>query len=405
MSTGEDVAFSDSEESFVHKTSQVYLGFVDAAIKQSDPLSTEDTFIGGEPVWLHPESKPKDSLLECGSCHTPTHMKLLLQAFAPLDPDQVDEVAGKLKASSTNYDIDGERVLYVFMCSKCARKAGSVCCVRGVKKANRSVDLNTKMESQIKEKDFSINPFDLNQSSANPFAGPVGGSETTNPFTKSAENPFEKKVNNSQNSQADGSTAVSMKVARKEHDALPNRKFEKGYPGYFLYVDEESFKNKIPDHLKLPKNLKIDNTVLDVNPEEDDSLSSSKITLDPRTEKLSKFLDDDVFQKFQEVAGYNPSQVLRYDFGGKPLYYADTKVDLEKIVPAPGFNPSSKRVFELQLMPKMILDLEDTVVEKGGMEWGTIMVFTDIENYTPNFDERGVGYVSECVRVQWEPEC
>ena len=84
-----------------------------------------------------------------------------------------------------------------------------------------------------------------------------------------------------------------------------------------LYVGEETFKNKKPAHLQLPKNLKIDQEALDLTGDED--LEKDPIKLDPRTEKLCKFLDDDVFQKFQEVVGYNPLQVLRYDLGGKPL--------------------------------------------------------------------------------------
>lgn len=102
------------------------------------------------------------------------------------------------------------------------------------------------------------------------------------------------------------------------------------------------------------------------------------------------------------MVGYNPLQVLRYDLGGKPLLYAETKVDILSTVPRPGYNPSSQRIFEMQLMPKMIFDLEEVVSVDNGMEWGTILVFTDVENYMPEFDEHGVGYVEECVKVQWE---
>lgn len=55
-------------------------------------------------------------------------------------------------------------------------------------------------------------------------------------------------------------------------------------------------------------------------------------------------------------------------------------------------------------MPKMIMDLEVTVSVTEGMDWGTILIFTDVENYIPKFDEHGVGYVEECVRVQWESD-
>lgn len=395
---------SDSEENFGSKSSQVFLGFVDAAIKESDQVTIEDSFIGGEPVWLHPDSIPGKELLECGACKSRNNMKLILQAFAPLDPEQVEDgtrKAGLQSNASQNINLSDERVLYVFICTKCSRKPHSVRCIRGVRKSAVDDVLGAKMEDHGTEKDFNINPFDLNQNTSNPFSSSSNETADTNPFTKSASNPFEstqKKAN------VPAEESNNPKNARKQHDALPDKKFEGKFPGFFLYVDEESFKNKTPDHLKLPKNLKIDKTAFELSEEDDESIGKSPIKLDPRTEKLSKFLDDDVFQKFQEIVGYNPLQVLRYDFGGRPLYYSATNVELEKIVPSPGWNPSSKRVFELQLMPKMIMDLEVTVSVTEGMDWGTILIFTDVENYIPKFDEHGVGYVEECVRVQWESD-
>ncbi|SCV04968.1 LANO_0G15588g1_1 [Lachancea nothofagi CBS 11611] len=404
MSNIEDLSLSDTEENYATQPSEVYLGFVDAAIKQSDNVSTEDTFIGGEPVWLHPDSVPKEELLKCGACQSSAYMKLLLQAFAPLDPELAKKVSENNNISSTHRSInpDDARVMYVFLCTKCPRKSNSIRCVRGVKKSSMNRTLEGKMKSLVAEKDFKISTAELKQSLENPFASTTSESTDANPFSKAAENPFGKLEEKVEEKKTIPVETTNAKAARKQHDTLPDKNFDKGYPGFFLYVEEESFKNKTPDHLKLPENLKIDKTALDLSIEDEDSFGSSSITLDPRTEKLSKFLDDDVFQKFQEVAGYNPLQVLRYDFGGRPLYYAATNVDLEKIVPSPGYNPSSKRVFEMQLMPKMILDLEETVLETGGMEWGTILVFSDLENYTPQFDEHGVGYVEECVRVQWE---
>ncbi|CUS20987.1 LAQU0S02e02938g1_1 [Lachancea quebecensis] len=395
---------SDSEENYSTKSSQVFLGFVDAAIKESDKVTVEDSFIGGEPIWLHPDSVPEKELLKCGACKSQDNMKLILQAFAPLDPEQVEDAINKTNLQSSaprNVNSSDERVLYVFTCTKCSRKPNSVRCIRGVKKSAVDGALGATMKDRGTEKNFSINPFDLSQNATNPFSSVSNGKTDANPFTQPSPDPFESIP---KNTDAPAEEINNPKNARKQHDALPDKKFEGKFPGFFLYVDEESFKNKTPDHLKLPKNLKIDKTAFEFSEEDDKSIVKSPVSLDPRTEKLSKFLDDDVFQKFQEIVGYNPLQVLRYDFGGKPLYYSATNVDLEKIVPPPGWNPSSKRVFELQLMPKMIMDLEVTVSVTEGMEWGTILVFTDVENYMPKFDEHGVGYVEECVRVQWESD-
>lgn len=418
----EELPPSDLDEDYRSRTSQVYLGFVDAAIKESEEASIEDTFIGGEPIWLHRDSVPSIDLLKCGSCKSSENMKLLLQAFAPLDPEQVEEActSRKLNLTTTNHiSTDDDRVLYVFICTKCSRKANSIRCIRGVKKNKSKSDVNNlseKMENVDLGKDFQINPFDLGKNTSNPFgSNPFATPAATNASSDSTSspaasftnpfggNPFETKAEKEEPAQKQ--QQPSAKTVRKLHDAKPDRKFnkDKAFQGFFLYVEEESFSNKTPDHLKLPANLKIEKTALDLSGDDEELLEKNPVKLDPRTEKLSKFLDDDVFQKFQEIVGYNPLQVLRYELGGKPLYYAQTKKDIVDTIPAPGFNPSSSRLFEMQLMPKMIMDLEETVSLQGGMEWGTIMVFTDAENHVPKFDENGVGYVEECVRVQWEP--
>lgn len=393
---------SDDEITYDHKNSNVFLAFVDTAVKESDKLTTEDTFIGGEPIWLHPDSVPDPKLLECKNCHSSKNMKLLLQAFAPLDEEQMEEVQLKYKNTVNLESINSndERVLYIFICTKCQRKDKAIRCIRGIKKNKSSNDINNKIASVIndKGKDFQINPFDIANSSnmSNPFGNnPFQNNDNNNPFANVSN---EKKDTNK--------TEPSIKTLRKMHDLEKDREFDKNksFKCYLLYVEEEKFNNK-PDHLKLPKNLKINKEALelsDANIEED--LEKDPVKVDPRTEKLSQFLDDDVFQKFQEIVGYNPSQVLRYDIGGTPLFYskvANLKL-FENAIPKPDYNPSSQRIFEMQLMPKMILDLEETVSIKEGMDWGTILVFTDMENSIPKLDEHNVGYVEEYCKIQWE---
>lgn len=412
MSDTEHSAFED--DGYNSKNSDVYLAFVDTPVKVDDELTIEDTFIGGEPLWLDENSKPSDDLLKCGSCKKNENFKLLLQAFSPLDVEQVSEIQARLDLNDTSaVNPDDDRVLYVFVCTKCQRKPNSIRCIRGVKKNAKKADntFSAKLESVSEGKDFKINPFDLkkNEDESNPFGSDK--KEDSNPFgsnpfsSTNSENPFSKVTKEEEPKKTPEVSAKALqKAAQTEHDSKEDKQFDdaKSFKNYLLYVEEESFKNKKPDHLKLPKNLKIDKEALDLTGADEEDLEKNPIKVDPRTEKLSKFLDDDTFQKFQEVVAYNPHQVLRYDLGGKPLLYADTKVDLVSTIPSPAFNPSSKRVFEMQLMPKMIMDLESTTSITGGMEWGTILVFTDIQNYTPKFDENDVGYVEECVRVQWE---
>ncbi|AQZ11033.1 TSR4 (YOL022C) [Zygosaccharomyces parabailii] len=397
------------DENYSAKQSQVCLGLVDTPVKEGDEITIEDTFIGGEPKWLHPESRPDDSLLLCGACKSSTHMRLLLQAFAPLDYDLMEELQRRNGLHNMAYvNPDDDRVLYVFICTKCQRKANSVRCIRGVKKSQPATGaqrISNKMTDISSEKKPQSNPFEVSTDSENnPFSG--------NPFAqKSTENPFAPPTSTSSGSAVDDKQQqppqgqqISSKTSRKMHDNLKDKDYDasQAFKSYLLYVEEESFKNKKPDHLKLPKNLKIDKNALELTGESESALEKDPIKMDPRTEKLSKFLDDETFQKFQEIVGYNPGQVLRYELGGKPLLYAETKVDLLATVASPGYNPSSKRVFELQLMPKMILDLEEKISLENSMEWGTIMVFTDLENYVPQFDDNNIGYVQEAVKIQWE---
>lgn len=405
MSKPDELSGSELEdELYTSDGAPVFIALVDSPVKETDEISIEDTFIGGEPNWLHPNSIPNEDLLRCGACKSSENMKLLLQAFSPLDYELMEELQQKHEVKNMAYiSPNDDRVLYVFICIKCQRKANSVRCIRGVKKnashTSNSEKLSLKMASLSVGKDFQINPFDFSKGESNPLnANPFQNTTSSNPFAQDTG------IIKSKSSDHENSTKDSAKKARKLHDLEKDKDYDRSraFKNYLLYVEEETFKNKKPDHLKLPKNLTIEKTALDLTAEVEADLNKDPIKLDPRTEKLSKFLDDDTFQKFQEIVAYNPLQVLRYDIGGKPLLYAKSKIDLESKVPNPGYNPSSKRIFELQLMPKAILDLEENVSLSDGMEWGTILVFSDIENYIPNFDENGVGYVEECVKVQWE---
>ncbi|ODV96561.1 hypothetical protein PACTADRAFT_1150 [Pachysolen tannophilus NRRL Y-2460] len=158
----------------------------------------------------------------------------------------------------------------------------------------------------------------------------------------------------------------------------------------------------------------LDNSVLDTEFEvgsSSDNTGDSKLGDRQESQRIVSMLDDPVFQNLTQLISHNPSQVLRYDLGGKPLLYSG-KDDIYKIfnnkdgefkIPIPGYNPSSTRQFELQLMPQAILDLEkDNIDIINGMEWGTIIVCTDVEDYMPHLDENHVGYIEEWCGVQWE---
>lgn len=128
------------------------------------------------------------------------------------------------------------------------------------------------MASTSLEKDFQINPFDLSNNSdskCNAFS--------SNPFGGANANPFGADSINSNISQSKDegkkkeSATVSAKTARKLHDLQKDKEYDgnKCFKSYLLYVEEETFKNKKPAHLQLPKNLKIDKEALDLTGDED----------------------------------------------------------------------------------------------------------------------------------------
>lgn len=440
--------YSDDEELFDETDkSEVYLGFVDTEIgsDDEDDLPTiEDTFIGGNPLWLHPSSKPDKKSLTCDNCGNP--LALLLQAFAPINGNLYD------------------RVIYIFGCkntASCSRKNGSVKCIRGISKdpkkiaqikkeqddaAAKALDEKLKLENKKKlnielTKDLFSNTASSNPFGSNPFgqkgdSNPFGQKNEANPFdtntsAKSGEDNAETsllKTNSSIKAPATKSyadiarTAVAEKpktVKSDESILLPT------YKGYFLYVDQERFKKvtlepELEKYRHLMENVDNESEIVGSSKQERSSSISSNSSgpLNPQASKISDMLDDKYFGNFTNIVKHNPTQVLRYDLGGKPLLYSG-KDDIAKKfvveenkpfnVPNPGYNPSSCRQFELQLMPQAIMHLE-TYETAGitdilnGMSWGTIIVCTDVEDYIPeeNFDEHHVGYIEEWCGVQWE---
>lgn len=124
---------------------------------------------------------------------------------------------------------------------------------------------------------------------------------------------------------------------------------------------------------------------------------------------------DATFQKFADRVGQNPEQCVRYEFGGQPLLYSKTDAvgkllhhhSGEKVKAGSGIprcpNCGAGRVFEVQLTPHAIQELE--VEEDGldGMDWGTIIVGVCERDCQERGQKPGeTGYVEEWAGVQWE---
>lgn len=138
---------------------------------------------------------------------------------------------------------------------------------------------------------------------------------------------------------------------------------------------------------------------------------------------------DATFQKFADRLAQNPDQCIRYEFGGQPLLYSKTDAvgkklhdvvssgvggggggtALSKVLPRCG-RCGSGRVFEVQLTPQAIVELEEgDAGDEGaglnleGMDWGTVIVgVCERDCFGEGGGEGETAYVEEWVGVQWE---
>ena len=418
-------------------TTNTLLGYVDVEISKEEPVYPKDSFIGGQPIPIDVNSPIPSKFVHCKVCSKP--MRLLTQCSADLP--------------GTWYD----RALYVFICveSSCRRKDGSIRAIRGIKKdklimEQRESEEKKKVEEEkIKQqkiaekeeetKNLVKNLFGSNNNqNSNPFGANPFGSSTNNPFSKNVfeTNNLKKEVNDINSETKIPTFSEVAKSNIKPKDKIKVEKKDVNYKlpefkGFILYFETEKLDSSKQVLAPLPDNLKIDDegTIIEDSTSSDNVKSANLPKINPEknkeTEDLAKLFDDQTFQNFTRVLSYNTTQVVRYEPGGSPILYSSKdkvsnifyegngklKKQSEWNIPSPDYNPSGHRHFELQLMPKMIIDLERDIndithIMKNGMEWGTIIVATDSEDVVPLnwMDENGVAYIEEWCGVQWEEE-
>lgn len=429
---------SDNESiSSAPVTTNTLLGYVDVEISENEPLYSNDSFIGGQPIPMDELSPIPSKLVYCKNCSKP--MRLLTQCCAELP--------------NTWYD----RKLYVFICieTNCRRKDGSVRAIRGIKKDDviikqrqleetkrieaENLKEQKKIEKEEETKNLVKNLFTSSDNKpSNPFASP---SSDSNPFASpsSDSNPFASSLNTSETKKIDTEITKIREAEIASKSLKPVKNQSKGsvtnytlpeFKGFILYFEIEKLDPANQVLAPLPDNLKIDEegTVIEDNSSANNVQSSNLPKINPEkntTEDISKLFDDQTFQNFTRILSYNTQQVIRYEPNGSPILYSSRdkvsqifytpegkfKKTTEWNIPSPSYHPSGNRRFEMQLMPKMIIDLENDVddiarIMKNGMEWGTIIVATDSEDFVPLnwLDDNGVCYLEEWCGVQWEDE-
>ncbi|KAI9860171.1 MAG: hypothetical protein M1813_006281 [Trichoglossum hirsutum] len=387
--------------------------------------STEDSVsqLGGYPTWLDPNSPPPPRLARCKTCND--LMVLLLQ------------INGDLPLVFPGH----ERRLYVFACRRktCRRREGSVRALRGVRvnsameegkgvgkgkegreeeEPEKKGELGPSWQQNIGESLFggapatgggAMNPFSTSFSpSANPFSTTVSRSnlpplsslaaKPPQPPSSSSLSPSPLQQQQEQQQQPLSTTFASklkLGLPTQQQTSLedpwpPSSELPPPYPTYYLDADYETLDN-VPGPSYLQTSLP--------------PLDPSDSTPAKEDKTVYESPHDKPFHHFASLLSQNPLQVLRYEFRGKPLLYSKTdavgRVLFPDIRMPRCVGCGEERVFELQLTPRAIAELE--VGEEGfdGMEWGTVVVGVCGKDCVPT--EGGeVGYLEEWAGVQWE---
>ncbi|KAH9879945.1 hypothetical protein J1614_001969 [Plenodomus biglobosus] len=397
--------------------------------------------LGGAPSWIDDATPPSGALAKCKVCNG------LLSLLLELNGDLPDHFPGHA------------RRLYIWTCRRkaCRRKDGSVRGVRGVRIAKGAASKSSakaaekrepakveeKPQPKIGESLFGVKNGASTATPANPFSNPfatqTNGAAPANPFASKPGNasPFSAPTpptvtvtsqDTPEEKQDEASTTLPETFASKvrlnspsateqaprPHEPWPAASaFPASFPHYHLDAEYETL--DAPSTPEIP-----DNARMDVDTEgggngggkEDKEVYESSL--------------DKTFQKFADRIGENAEQVLRYEFKGKPLLYSDNDA-IGKLLGPHSDNASSSnvkvttassrggagmprcqncgadRVFEVQLTPHAITELEAEEMSLDGMEWGTIIMGVCSKDCKPNDVSEGeVGYLEEWVGVQWE---
>lgn len=256
------------------------------------------------------------------------------------------------------------------------------------------------------------NPFASGGGSANPFAKPppeadTAAKQTTDEAETTLTQTFADKVRLS-------SPPPSSPQPARPHEPWPEASaFPPAYPHFYLDAEYETL--DAPSTPEIPANAR-----MDVDAEGSSSSGGGK-----EDKEIFESSLDKTFQKFADRVGQNPEQVLRYEFQGKPLLYSDAdavgkllaehgsaasnnaKVSTAAARGSSGLprcgNCGAERVFEVQLTPHAITELEADEASLDGMEWGTILFGSCSADCKPgDVPEGEVGYVEDWIGVQWE---
>ncbi|KAI0154539.1 programmed cell death protein 2 [Xylariaceae sp. FL1272] len=408
--------------------------------------------LGGEPEWLDPSTPPSAALARCKICKD--LMVLLLQLNGEL-PDRFPGHERRLfvfackKKSCQRRDgsIRALRSLRVAPGSKAAPLKEEK---KKEEKEKATAKEAPKPATNLGETLFGAKTLGGGSGGANPFASTssnqfVAGSNSpsSNPFAASSPFTF-----NPAETSSPTETQVSSTEPAPEPPKSPTSKMKadltslpktfasalslntpttpppapepwpttlpKPYPTSYLSEAEYETLDPTPAPIPQATRLDVDDDKGPTGGKEDKEAYESTM--------------DTTFQKFADRLSQNPEQSIRYEFGGTPLLYSKTDAVGKLLAPSDTSanggsinaimssgsssgvkgipqcaNCSGGRVFEVQLCPHAIIELEAEELSLEGMDWGTVIVgVCERDCQARGVEEGGVGYVEEWCGVQWE---
>ncbi|KAI5201152.1 hypothetical protein E4T39_05394 [Aureobasidium subglaciale] len=386
--------------------------------------------LGGHATWLDEKTTPPGDLAKCKNCNG------LLTLLLQLNGDLPDRFPGH------------ERRLYLWACKRkaCRRKDGSVRAFRAIRAS--AIAAEVEKPKQPKQETTKETPApaapktNLGESlfgvktaptaatsSINPFATGGASSRPANPFssapasTPAAPTPAATETTPSLSDTFASKARISSPEPSSNTPAAPTgprepwpqqSAFPPPYPSYYLDADYETLDVEKPE---IPAQTRVDMDIDNV-----DGSSGAGADMDVKDAFESSM--DKAFQRFADRMSQNPEQILRYEFAGQPLLYSkadavgkllgahqDSSASNAKVKTSLGAksgmpkctNCGAERLFELQLTPYAIVELEAEELGLEGMEWGTIILGVCSKDCVQRGQKEGeVGYVEEWVGVQWE---
>lgn len=279
-------------------------------------------------------------------------------------------------------------------------------------KTDEVVEKKEEQKSRVGEALFGVKP--AASAGANPFASGAGGANPFSAGNGANANPFASASSlAAKPAQKPDSTPASQDLpetfaskARIAETSTPSSSAPAQTPSE-PWPSTSSFPNPYPhSHIDAAAEY------IDPTPTEP---TRSNVQIDNSADGMGvkdafESSMDKTFQKFADRLAQNPEQILRYEYAGQPLLYSKTdavgqrfstegKVGVKGIPRCAGCGAG--RVFEMQLTPQMIMELERDDLGLDGMDWGTILVGTCEKDCMPAGDGK-TGFVEEWVGVQWE---